>query len=87
MVSKRLPILLEFSLFSAQILGFSADFHRKSLAIVKQHPNNARIWDDFVLAKLYQGPTLVNISLTVRSDKKFGVGKWKKKNIRILTFQ
>ena len=47
-ISKRSPILLESSLFSAQISGFSADFHRKSLYIVKQHPNNARIWTDSV---------------------------------------
>ena len=47
-ISKRLPILLEFSLFTAQISEFSADFHRKSLDIVKQHPNNARIWADSV---------------------------------------
>ena len=37
-------ILLKFSLFSVQILGFSADFHRKSLDIVKQHSNSAQIW-------------------------------------------
>ena len=42
------PILLKFSGFSAQILGFSADFHRKSLDIVKKHPNNAEIWADSV---------------------------------------
>ena len=42
------PILLKFSRFSAQISGFSADFHRKSLGIVKQHPNNAEIWADSV---------------------------------------
>ena len=46
--SETSPILLKFSLFSAQILGFSADFHRKSLDIVKQHPNNAEIWADSV---------------------------------------
>ena len=46
--SKTLPILLKFLLFSAQILGFSADFHRKLLDIVKQHPNNAEIWADSV---------------------------------------
>ena len=39
---------VEFSLFSAQILGFSADFQRKSLDIVKQHPDNAGIWADSV---------------------------------------
>ena len=39
---------VEFLLFSAQIPGFSADFHRKSLDIVKQHPNNAGIWADGV---------------------------------------
>ena len=38
------PILLKFLLFSAQILGFSVDFHRKSLDSVKQHPNNAEMW-------------------------------------------
>ena len=38
--------MLKFSLCSAQIPGFSADFHRKLLNIVKQHPNNARInWE------------------------------------------
>ena len=35
--------------FSAQISGFSADFHRKWLDIVKQHPNNAEIWADWEL--------------------------------------
>ena len=47
-ISKRSPILLEFSLFLAKISGFSADFHRKLLDIVKQHPNNGRIWADSV---------------------------------------
>ena len=46
--SKTSPILLKISWFSAQISGFSADFHRKSLDIVKQHPNNAEIWADSV---------------------------------------
>ena len=46
--SKTLPILLEISLFLAQISGFSADFLRKSLDIVIQHPNNAEIWADSV---------------------------------------
>ena len=45
---ETLPILLKFLRFSAQISGFSADFHRKSLDIVKQHPNNAEIWADSV---------------------------------------
>ena len=39
---------IEFSLFSAQISGFSADFDRKSLDIVKQHPYNAGILADSV---------------------------------------
>ena len=39
---------IELSLFSAQISGFSADFHRKSLDIVKQHSNNAGILADTV---------------------------------------
>ena len=30
--SETLPILLKFSRFSAQFLGFSADFHRKSFS-------------------------------------------------------
>ena len=41
--SETLPILLKFSRFSAQISRYSADFHRKSLDIIKQHPNNATI--------------------------------------------
>ena len=49
------PTLLKFSRFSAQISGFSADFHRKSLAIVKQHPNNAKIWADSVFKPSNQG--------------------------------
>ena len=35
-------------IFTAQILGFITDFHRKSIDIVKQHPNNAGIWADSV---------------------------------------
>ena len=46
--SETSPILLKFSLFSAQISGFSADLHRKSLDIVKQHTNNAATWADSV---------------------------------------
>ena len=46
--SETSPILLKFSQFSAQILGFSADFSRKLLDIVKQHSNNAEIWADSV---------------------------------------
>ena len=45
-VSETSSMLLKFSQFTAQISGFSADFHRKSLDIVKQHPNNATIWAD-----------------------------------------
>ena len=44
--SDTLPILLKFLLFSAQVLGFNADFHRKSLDSVKRHPDNAEIWAD-----------------------------------------
>ena len=50
--SETSPTLLKFSRFSAQISGFSADFladfHRKSLDIVNQQPNNAEIWADSV---------------------------------------
>ena len=37
---------IEFSLFLAQISGFSTEFHSKLLDIVKQHPNNAGIRAD-----------------------------------------
>ena len=47
--------MLKFLRFSAQISGFSADFHRKSLDIVKQHPNNAEIWADSVFKHSNQG--------------------------------
>ena len=53
--SETSPTLLKFSRFSAQISGFSADFHRKSLDIVKQHPNNAEIWVDSVFKPSNQG--------------------------------
>ena len=50
--SETSPTLLKFSRFSAQISGFNADFladfHRKSLNIVKQHPNNAEMRADSV---------------------------------------
>ena len=39
--SETSPTLFKFS-------GFSADFHRKYLDIVKQHPNDAEIWADSV---------------------------------------
>ena len=42
--SETSPILLKFSRFSAEISGYSADFHRKSLDVVKQHPKSAAIW-------------------------------------------
>ena len=42
--SETSPILLKFSRFPAQISGYSADFHRKSLDIIKQHPSNAAVW-------------------------------------------
>ena len=76
--SETSPILLKFSLFSAQISGFSADFHRKSLEVVKQHPNNAKIWANSVFQPSNQGPTLVNIKFNVTVRQKLGVGKWKK---------
>ena len=41
--SETSPILLKFS---DQISGRSVDFHRQSLDIVKQHPNNAAIWEN-----------------------------------------
>ena len=75
--SETSPTLLKFSRFSAQISGFSADFHRKSLDIVKQHPNNAEIWADRLIACL--SPVIkvewVNISLTGTGSAK--TGSWK----------
>ena len=53
--SETSPTLLKCSQFSAQISGFGADFHRKSLDIVKQHPNNAEIWADSVFSPSNQG--------------------------------
>ena len=53
--SETSPTSLKFSRFSAQISGFSADFHRKSLDIVKQHQNNAEIWADSVFEPSNQG--------------------------------
>ena len=53
--SETSPTLLKFLRFSAQISGFSADFHRKLLDIVKQHPNNAEIWADSVFLSSNQG--------------------------------
>ena len=68
-------------MFSAQILGFSADFHRKSVDIVKQHPNNARIWAESLFCLSYQGPTLVRYGSTK-------IGSWEmEKTKEILTFQ
>ena len=74
---KTLPIPIAFSLFSAQISGFRADFHRKLLDIVQQQPNNAGIWADGMFWDSYQGPTLVNISLMVQFDKNREWGKCK----------
>ena len=75
--SEKSPILLKYSLFSAQISGFSADFHRKSLDILKQHPNNAAIWADGVFWPSNQVVTLVNISSigTVHKNRDLENGK------------
>ena len=64
-------ILLKFLRFSAQLSGFSADFHRKSPDIIKEHPNNTAVWVDSVFQPSNQVATLVNISSTgtVRSWK------------------
>ena len=71
--------LLKFSQFSAQISGFSADFHRKSLDIVKQHPNNAEIWAEIKVE-------WVNISLMGTRFAK--IGSWKmEKKIGVLAIQ
>ena len=53
--SEKSPIVLKYLRFSAQISGFSADFHRKSLDIVKRHPNNAKIACFSPVTKVYIG--------------------------------
>ena len=82
--SETSPTLLKFWRFSAQISRFSADFHRKSLDIVKQHPNNAEIWADSVFCPVIT-VEWVNISSRVPVRQKLGVGKWKK--IGVLAIQ
>ena len=77
--SETSPISLKFSQYSAQISGFSADFHRKSLHIVKQHPNNAEIWADSPVIKVDIGEHKFD---GTRSAK---IGSWKK--IGVLAIQ
>ena len=60
------------------ISGFSADFHRKSVDIAKQHPNNAEILADSVFSPVIK-VELVNISSTGTGSQKLGVEKWRKK--------
>ena len=69
--SETSPILLKFSPFSAQISGFSADFHRKSLDIVKQHSNNGLIACFSLVIKV----ELVNIGVPVRKNWELENGK------------
>ena len=38
-----------FGVFQPRFRDFNADFHRKMLDIVKQHPNNDKIWADRML--------------------------------------
>ena len=82
--SETSPTLLKFSRFSAQILGFSADFHRKSLDIVKQHQTMPKYGLIVCFSPVIK-VEWVNISLRVPVRKKLGVGKWKK--IRVLAIQ
>ena len=76
--SETSPTLLKFLRFSAQISGFSADFladfHRKSLDILKQHPNNAEIWLIACFSPVIK-VEWVNISLTGTGSAK--IGSWK----------
>ena len=82
--SETSPTLLKLTRFSAEISGFSADFHRKSLDIVKQHPNNAEIWLIACFSPVVK-VEWVNISLKGTGSQKLGVGKWKK--IGVLAIQ
>ena len=72
--SETSPTMLKFLRFSAQISGFSADFHRKWLDIVKQHTNNAEIWADSCFSPVIT-VEWVNISLTGTGSAK--IGSWK----------
>ena len=80
--SETSPILLKFLWFSAQLSGFSADLHRQSLDIVKQHPNNAEIMACF--------SPVIKVDISERKfngtgSKNLRVGKWKK--IGVLAIQ
>ena len=66
-------------------MGFSADFHRKSLDIVKQHSNNAEISANSMFKVSNQAPKLVNISSTVWFGKNWELENEKK--IRVLASQ
>ena len=83
-LSETSPTLLKILWFFSPISGFSADFHRKSLDIVKQHPNNAEIWADSVFSPVIK-VRWVNISSMGTGSQKLGVGKWKK--IGVLAIQ
>ena len=83
--SKTLPTLLKFSRFSGQISGFSADFHRKLLDIVKQHPNNAEIWADSVFKPSNQGQMGERKFDEYRFSKNWKLENGKK--IRVLAIQ
>ena len=79
--SQRLPILLKFSRLSAQISGFSADFHRKLLDIVKQHQNNAEMWADSPVIKVDIGEHKFDGTGSAKT------GNWKAEKIRVLVIQ
>ena len=81
--SETSPILLKFLRFSAQILGFSADFHRKSQDIVKQQP-----MPKYGLIVCLSPIVGVNIG-----EHKFDgtgsakIGSWKREKKRVLAIQ
>ena len=83
--SETSPILLKFLRFSAQISGYSADFHRKSLDITKQHPNNAAIWANSCFSPVIIRGIGEHKFDGYSSEK---IGSWKNgKKIRVLAIQ
>ena len=81
---RNITNFVELSRFSAQISGCSADFHRKSVDIVKQHPNNAAIWANSCFSPVIIHDIGEHKFDGYGSEKKLGVGKWKKIGVLVI---
>ena len=67
-------------------MGFRADFYRQSLAIVKQHPNNAQIWGvEACFSRFINARHWVNISSMEREIENWELKMEKKSGV--LAFQ